>query len=198
MHEYFCIGFIDFMLQGRSLTDFTNFFPPRNFKKNDKVILNYFLHWDINLVETSTNRNLCFHKGMLCGLKKKKRKKGYFIAEICKTERMSKTFIKFIEAFRYFHKTSLVLLATVDICFICYCCWCTSFYYSSYIDCNFVKTNIIYEEDLNYYLEELSKNDLLCYHILKDLDGRFNDVLENTLKKIDLRARLYIRRSESK
>ena len=130
--------------------------------------------------------------------KKKKKRKGYFITEICKTERMSKIFIKFTEAFRYFHKTSLVLLATVDICFICYCCWCTSFNYSSYIDCNFVKTNIIYEEDLNYYLEELSKNDLLCSHIPKDLDGRFNDVLENTLKKIDLRARLYIRRSESK
>ena len=40
---YFCIGFIDFMLKGNSLTDFTNLFSPNNFKKNDDIILNYFL-----------------------------------------------------------------------------------------------------------------------------------------------------------
>ena len=31
--EYFCSGFIDFMLAGKNLTDFTNLFPPNNFKK---------------------------------------------------------------------------------------------------------------------------------------------------------------------
>ena len=44
MCGYFCIGFIDFMLRGNSLTDFTNLFSPNNFKKkNDDIILNYFL-----------------------------------------------------------------------------------------------------------------------------------------------------------
>ena len=38
-----CIGFIDFMLAGKTLTDFANFFSPSNFKKNDDVILNYFM-----------------------------------------------------------------------------------------------------------------------------------------------------------
>ena len=33
MCKYFCIGFIDFMLAGKTLTDFTNFFLPYNFKK---------------------------------------------------------------------------------------------------------------------------------------------------------------------
>ena len=33
MCGYFCIGFIDFMYNGNSLTDFTNLFPPNNFKK---------------------------------------------------------------------------------------------------------------------------------------------------------------------
>ena len=28
---YFCIGFIDFMLAGKTLTDFTNLFSPNNF-----------------------------------------------------------------------------------------------------------------------------------------------------------------------
>ena len=42
MCGYFCIGFINFMLAGKTLTDFTNPFSPNNFKKNDDIILNYF------------------------------------------------------------------------------------------------------------------------------------------------------------
>ena len=40
---YFCIGFIDFMLAGKTLSKYTNFFSPNNFKKNDDIILNYFM-----------------------------------------------------------------------------------------------------------------------------------------------------------
>ena len=43
MCRYFRIGFIDFMLKGKNLTDFTNLFSPNDFKKNDDIILNYFL-----------------------------------------------------------------------------------------------------------------------------------------------------------
>ena len=42
MYEYFCIGFINFMFAGRSLIDFTSLFFPHDFKKNDKVIFDYF------------------------------------------------------------------------------------------------------------------------------------------------------------
>ena len=42
IYGYICIGFIDFMLAGKSLTEFTNLFLPNNFKKNDDIILNYF------------------------------------------------------------------------------------------------------------------------------------------------------------
>ena len=38
----FCIGFIDFMLAGKKLTDFTSMFSPYDFKKNDNIILSYF------------------------------------------------------------------------------------------------------------------------------------------------------------
>ena len=41
--RYFCIGLIDFMLAGKTLTEFTNLFSPNNFKKNDDIILNYFM-----------------------------------------------------------------------------------------------------------------------------------------------------------
>ena len=40
MCGYFCIGFIDFMLVGKTLIDFTSLFSPHNFEKNDKIILN--------------------------------------------------------------------------------------------------------------------------------------------------------------
>ena len=43
MCGYFCIGFINYMFMGKSLTDYTNLFSPNNFKKNDDIILNYFL-----------------------------------------------------------------------------------------------------------------------------------------------------------
>ena len=42
MCGYFCIGFIDFMLAGKKLTDYTNLFSPHDLKKNDNIILNYF------------------------------------------------------------------------------------------------------------------------------------------------------------
>ena len=40
---YFCIGFIDFMLKGKTLTEYTNLFSPNNVKKNDDINLNYFM-----------------------------------------------------------------------------------------------------------------------------------------------------------
>ena len=44
MCEYFCIGFIDFTHKSNSLTDFANLFSPNSRKKNDDIILNYFLN----------------------------------------------------------------------------------------------------------------------------------------------------------
>ena len=40
---YFCIGFIRFMFNDNSLTNFTNLFLPNDFKRNDDITLNYFL-----------------------------------------------------------------------------------------------------------------------------------------------------------
>ena len=42
MCGYIYIGFIDFMLAGKKLTDFTSMFSPYYFKKNDYIILSYF------------------------------------------------------------------------------------------------------------------------------------------------------------
>ena len=42
MCGYFCIGFIDFILAGEKLTDYTNLFSPHDFKKSDNITLSYF------------------------------------------------------------------------------------------------------------------------------------------------------------
>ena len=44
MCGYFCIGFINYMFKGKSLADYTNLFSLNNFKKNEDIILNYFLN----------------------------------------------------------------------------------------------------------------------------------------------------------
>ena len=42
MWGYFSIGFIDFVLKGKSLLDYTNLFSRNDYEKNDKIILKYF------------------------------------------------------------------------------------------------------------------------------------------------------------
>ena len=45
MCGYFGIGFIDFMLEGKKLTDFTSMFSPSDFEKPDLIILELFQRW---------------------------------------------------------------------------------------------------------------------------------------------------------
>ena len=42
MCGYFCIGFIDFILKSKSLSDYTNLFSPNQYEKNEKIMLKYF------------------------------------------------------------------------------------------------------------------------------------------------------------
>ena len=42
MCEYWSIEFVDFMLKGKSLLNYTNFFFPIKYKKNGKIILKHF------------------------------------------------------------------------------------------------------------------------------------------------------------
>ena len=42
MCRYFSIGFINFMLAGKKLTDYTNLLSIYDFKKNDDIVFTYF------------------------------------------------------------------------------------------------------------------------------------------------------------
>ena len=68
MFGSFCIGFIDFMLKGKCLLDYTNLFSSNEYEKNDKMILRQVqqlkrLRWKnyITLFVVSI-KNLKYHK----------------------------------------------------------------------------------------------------------------------------------------
>ena len=42
MCGFYGIAFIEYMVTGKTLLDYTNLFPPNNYKKNDKIIYKYF------------------------------------------------------------------------------------------------------------------------------------------------------------
>ena len=42
MCGYYCIEFINYMLKGKTLLDYTNLFSPNDFKKNDQIINRIF------------------------------------------------------------------------------------------------------------------------------------------------------------
>ena len=45
MCGHFCIGFIDFILKGKSLLECTNLFSPNDYEKNDIIILRQLKRW---------------------------------------------------------------------------------------------------------------------------------------------------------
>ena len=68
MCGYFCIWFIDFMLKGKNLLDYTNLFCLNEYKKNDKIILKYFQklkrwknYFALFAVSIESSKNLKYH-----------------------------------------------------------------------------------------------------------------------------------------
>ena len=39
---FYCIAFVEYMHAGKTLLDYANLFSPDDYKKNDKIIYNYF------------------------------------------------------------------------------------------------------------------------------------------------------------
>ena len=42
MCGFYCIAFIEYMLAGKKLLDYTNLLSPNDYKKNEKTIYKYF------------------------------------------------------------------------------------------------------------------------------------------------------------
>ena len=112
MWGYFCIGFIDFLFAGKTLTDFTNIFLSNYIKKwwyNSKIFYNKCLKMtECNSYEThKIYPNL--HDQQQFRLNKINEIKDYFVAEIKERELMSKRLSKYIASFDYFDKSLIVL-----------------------------------------------------------------------------------------
>ena len=42
MYGFYCKVFIEYMVTGKTLLEYTNLFSPNDYQKNDKIIYNYF------------------------------------------------------------------------------------------------------------------------------------------------------------
>ena len=43
MRGFYCIAFIEYMLAGKTLLDYTNLFSPSDYKKSDKIIISILM-----------------------------------------------------------------------------------------------------------------------------------------------------------
>ena len=65
MCECYCIAFIEFMIAGKTLSDYANLFSPNDYRKNGKSIYKYFkdkydkrkVSLDFRLKEEDETRN---------------------------------------------------------------------------------------------------------------------------------------------
>ena len=115
MCKYFCIGFIDFMLAGKTLTEFTNLFSPNNSKIKDDIMLNYLISNiqkmdDFNKAPNIyPNLNANIPNEQQFRLNKINEIKYYFFAEIRERELISKNLSKYVASLDYFDKSLNVL-----------------------------------------------------------------------------------------
>ena len=45
---FYCTTFIEYMLAGKTLLDYTNLFSPNDYKKNNTIIYKYFKVWSLD------------------------------------------------------------------------------------------------------------------------------------------------------
>ena len=104
------------MFKGNSLTDFTNLFSPNTFKKNDDIILNYFLTNFLKCINTTLLKPNIYpnlkDKINKIRINKINEIKDYFVEEIKGRKLMSKSLRKYIASFDYIDKSLIVLSAT--------------------------------------------------------------------------------------
>ena len=104
MCGYFCIGFIDFMFEGKKLIDYTNLFSPYDFDENDQIILSYFKDaWNrYNKIIRSNKIQSVWNKKI----------ENCFINEINEKESFSKKLNKYVTIFDCIDKLLIVLSET--------------------------------------------------------------------------------------
>ena len=108
MCGYICIEFINYMLQGKTLLDYTNLFSPNDFKKNDRVIEKYLrINNIIELADTAGLSSL--ERVNNYRLNQIDKIKDYFNNEISERKDIIKKLNKYIVSFDYLNKIFITL-----------------------------------------------------------------------------------------
>ena len=109
----FLIGFINFMFNGNSLTDYTNIFSPNDFKKNDYIILKYFSLYDVKMSNSNrVNEMSELNDSTEFRLDEINKINDYLNAEIKERKNIVKKISKYIVAFDYADKIFITLSAS--------------------------------------------------------------------------------------
>ena len=111
MCGYFRNGFIEFMLAGKKMTDYTNIFSPYDIDKNDHIIFRLISKMnESNSVESVDRTNLTNQtKFQLDEISKIE---NYFIEELNQRKSCSKKLSKYVAVFGYIDQALIVLSAT--------------------------------------------------------------------------------------
>ena len=112
MCGYFCIEFINYMLKGKTLLDYTNLFYPNDFKKGDQIIKRIFKKMNnISVADTSASHveltDINNHR-----LNEVNKVKDYFNNEIIERKYIIKKINKYIVSFDYFDNIFIALSAS--------------------------------------------------------------------------------------
>ena len=70
MCGYFCILFIEYMLNNKTLTDYTNLFSPWNFKKNDEIIKSNYRLSEVSKIKDYFNDEILYQQSLTNTLSK--------------------------------------------------------------------------------------------------------------------------------
>ena len=103
-YSYFCIGFVDFMLAGKILIDYTTLFSPHDFDKNDQIILLILKMHEIDKTKLSDQTKFRLYEI--------KRIENYFINAINERKSYSKKLSKYV--FFYFMEKILIVLSATN------------------------------------------------------------------------------------
>ena len=104
MCGYFCIEFINYMLKGKKLLDYTNLFSPNDFKENDNLLKEYLkMNNIIELTEHTANKYRLDEINKI---------KDYFDNEIKERKDIIKKLNKYLVSFDYLDKIFIALSAS--------------------------------------------------------------------------------------
>ena len=101
MCGYFCIEFINYMLKGKTLLDYTNLFSPNDFKKNDQLKEYLKINNIIELINVNKYR-----------LDEINKTRDYFNNEIKERKNIIKKLNKYLVSFDYLDKIFIALSAS--------------------------------------------------------------------------------------